>query len=352
MRQPLVTPFNKSSLSGWYERHRLKLYPAFVLVIYACWISFMTLTQNWSLFRDYWPATITMMLGSFVAGATAEGGGAVAYPVFTKVLHIASSDARTFALMIQSFGMGMAALFIVTRRIRFLPHVVIWVSLGGVIGHLLGTFFVTIPSPYPKVLFTFVTSAFGVALFLSTYVMKSTPRPDVPDWNARHQALFWGVGVFGGVFASQVGSGIDAITFMVLTLAFGVNEKISTPTTVLIMAFNSWVGFFLHGVVLQDIGHMWNYWLVAVQIVVIGAPLGAYVTSKVNRHVVINFLLFLISLELMTTLWLVPFKTVTQVLITTTAVVTFAFAFWLMLRYRRTLPLSTSDLNASAAAHS
>lgn len=311
----------------------------------------MTVSQKWSLFLDYWPATLTMMLGSFVAGATAEGGGAVAYPVFTKVLHIASTDARTFALMIQSFGMGMASLFIVTRRIHIMPRVVFWVSLGGLIGHVVGAFYVVIPSPYPKVLFTFVTSAFGVALFLSTYIMKAAPRPDVPNWSARHQALFWGVGIFGGIFASQVGSGIDAVTFMVLTLAFGVNEKISTPTTVLIMAINSWVGFFLHGAVLQDIDPMmWNYWLVAVQIVIIGAPLGAFVTSKVHRHVVINFLLFLISLELITTLLLVPFETLTQVAITVTAVLSFALAFWLMLRYRRTLP--APDLSVSLSAHS
>jgi uncharacterized protein len=338
--------------SDWYERHRLKIYPALVLLIYVCWITFMTATQNWSLFRDYWPATITMMLGSFVAGATAEGGGAVAYPVFTKVLNIASTDARTFALMIQSFGMGMASIFIITRRIRFMPRVVLWVSLGGLLGHLFGAFYVAIPSPYPKVLFTFVTSSFGVALFLSTYVMKARPRPAVPNWNARHQALFFGVGVFGGLFASQVGSGIDAVTFMVLTLAFGVNEKVSTPTTVLIMAINSWIGFFLHGVVLQDIGNMWNYWLVAVQIVIIGAPLGAFVTSKVNRHVVINFLLFLISVELVTTLWLVPFETATQIVITATAVITFALAFWLMLRYRNTLPPPAPDPNSVAPHHS
>lgn len=297
----------------------------------------MTLSANWGLFRNYWPATVTMMLGSFVAGATAEGGGAVAFPVFTKVLHLASTDARTFSLMIQSFGMGMASIYIVTRRIRVLPPVIGWVSLGGVVGHLAGIFWLVIPNPYPKVLFTFITTAFGVILFLSTYLMKHTPYPDLPGWGPRYRLLFLGVGVFGGIFASQVGSGIDVVTFMLLTLAFGVDEKVSTPTTVIIMALNSLVGFFLHGVVLQDIGVMWNYWLVAMPIVIVGAPLGAFVVSRLKRHAVINFLLLLISLELVTTLWLVPFKSWTELLVTGSAVLLFSLWFWVMLRYRRTL---------------
>ncbi len=339
MRQSLAksTASQPPRLTTWYQRHRLKIYPGLVLFIYLCWVTYMTLSANWALFRNYWPATVTMMLGSFVAGATAEGGGAVAFPVFTKVLHLASTDARTFSLMIQSFGMGMASIYIVTRRIRVLPRVIGWVSLGGVVGHLAGAFWLVVPNPYPKVLFTFITTAFGVILFLSTYLMKHTPFPDLPGWGPRYRLLFLSVGVFGGIFASQVGSGIDVVTFMLLTLAFGVDEKISTPTTVIIMALNSLVGFFLHGVVLQDIGVMWNYWLVAMPIVIVGAPLGAFVVSRLKRHTVINFLLLLISLELVTTLWLVPFKSWTELLVTGSAVLLFSLWFWVMLRYRRTL---------------
>lgn len=337
MRSTTLSISSQTPLSKWYERNRLRIYPALVLFIYFNWIMFMSLSQNWALFRDYWPATITMMFGSFVAGATAEGGGAVAFPVFTKVLHIESANARTFSLMIQSFGMGMASIFILTRRIRVLPKVIIWVSLGGVFGHTLGAFWLIIPSPYPKVLFTFVTTAFGVALFLSTYVMKWRPRDDLPGWGWRYRAAFAAVGVFGGLFAAQVGSGIDALTFMLLTLAFGLNEKVSVPTTVIVMAINSWVGFFLHGVVLQDIGGMWNYWLVAMPVVIIGAPVGAFVTTRLSRYSVINFLLVLISAELLTTLWLVPFRTWAEVAVSATAVFVFTAWFWLMLRYRNTL---------------
>ncbi len=50
-----------------------------------------------------------MVFGSFVAGSTAAGGGAVSFPVFTKLLHIPADEARTFGLLIQSVGMTMAS---------------------------------------------------------------------------------------------------------------------------------------------------------------------------------------------------------------------------------------------------
>ena len=57
---------------------------------------------------------------------------------------------------------------------------------------------------------------------------------------------------------------VDPVTFVVLTLALGINEKVSTPTTVIIMAINSVVGFAIHGLIKHDIGIAFEYWLVAV----------------------------------------------------------------------------------------
>ena len=104
-------------------------YPALLVVLYLCWVSYMTLADKWGLFATYWPVTATMSLGSFVAGATAEGGAAVAFPVFTKVLHIASADARTFGLMIQAVGMTMAGVVILLQRVKILPRVIGWVVI-------------------------------------------------------------------------------------------------------------------------------------------------------------------------------------------------------------------------------
>src|ERR1700739_93853 len=45
-----------------------------------------------------WHVALTMVFGSLVGGGTSEGGGAVAFPVFTKLLHIAAPIARSFSL--------------------------------------------------------------------------------------------------------------------------------------------------------------------------------------------------------------------------------------------------------------
>ena len=317
------------------KTERRWLYPALLTVIYTAWFSYMIIANRWALFQEYWPISLTMSLGSFVAGATAEGGAAIAFPVFTKALHIPSGDARTFGLMIQAMGMTMAGVMIYAQRVKTLPQVIGWVSLGGIVGQIVGTYLFTIPNPYPKILFTFVATAFGVALVISRWLIKWSPRSELPGWDHRYRALFFAVGALGGSFAAQTGSGIDMLTFIVLTLAFGINEKISTPTTVIIMGLNSVVGFFLHGVISQDIGIAWNYWLVAVPIVILGAPLGAYVAAKINRDGIIKFLLFLIGVELVTTLWLIPFNNGTQLVVTAVSVAVCGALFWLMLTYRK-----------------
>jgi hypothetical protein len=55
-------------------------------------------------FPTHYIMSITMIFGSIVAGATSEGGGAVAFPVMTLALKIKPAIARDFSLMTQSCG--------------------------------------------------------------------------------------------------------------------------------------------------------------------------------------------------------------------------------------------------------
>ena len=96
--------------------------PAFFVHLF--WWSYMLNNpEHWALFgeRDgavagYW-ATITMVFGSLVAGATSVGGGAVAFPVMTLVLSVPPMVARDFSLLIQTVGMVAASFTIVYQRI-------------------------------------------------------------------------------------------------------------------------------------------------------------------------------------------------------------------------------------------
>jgi uncharacterized membrane protein YfcA len=326
---------------------RLLAYPVALVTIYVVWATYMNLSDSWELFSEFWPVSLTMTVGSFVAGATAEGGAAIAFPVFTKVLSIPPEDARTFGLMIQSVGMSMAALVIIVRRVPILPRVILWVSVGGVAGQVLGTFWLSLGPPYSKILFTFVAAVFGVALAISRWGLKWQPRGSIPSFSRGSMAMYVAIGVAGGVFAANTGSGIDIATFIVLTLAIGINEKVSTPTTVIIMAINSIVGFALQGLVVGDLGIAFNYWLVAIPVVIIGAPLGAFAASYATRDMIIGLLLSLITLELITTIILVPF-TPAAVAVTAVAMVICAIGFWAMVRYRTSLAtrFPVADLEA------
>ncbi len=315
-------------------RLRRWLYGIALLVFAVLWLSYMIVNPRWELFVDYWPMSLTMALGSFVAGSTPQGGAAVAFPVFTKLLNIPTADSRTFGLMIQSIGMTMASILIVARGVRVLPHVIGWVSAGGVLGMVMGTYVLVIPDPFPRMLFTLGATSFAVAMIISRWVLKWTPRKDLVLWNGRTRLTFFFVGIFGGIFAAHTGSGADMLTFIVLTLAFGVDEKVSVPTTVIIMALNSLFGFSLHGAVIQDIGIVWNYWIVAAPVVAVGAPLGAFFASLVHRDVIIGFVILLIIAEFISTLFLISF-TSTMIIVTGIVILLCAVSFLVMLTFRQ-----------------
>ncbi|HEY9071962.1 MAG TPA: sulfite exporter TauE/SafE family protein [Candidatus Ozemobacteraceae bacterium] len=277
-------------------------------LVFAAWASFMLFSGSFSLFREHWPVSLTMTLGSFVAGATAEGGGAVAFPVFTKLLHIPSEAARDFALAIQSVGMTCGALIIIRSGYAWLPGVYAWALAGAAATLVPGLLWLAplVPAPYPKIVFTLFTLCFG--LFL--WHLNRGPRniAETIDTSRPHRWFaFFVTGALGGLISSLVGSGADVVLFVVLCLRYGIDEKIGTRTTVVLMGSISTIGFLfrlLSGTLAPGVLPMW---LCAAPIVAFGAPLGAAFCSWQPREHVVVFLLALIAIEFVTTLLLVPF---------------------------------------------
>ncbi len=271
------------------------------------WVAAMFRLDWWGMFAETWPLSLTMVLGSFIAGATAEGGGAVAFPVFTKAFGIAPHDAKVFAFMIQSFGMTMAGLLIYLRKIPVLWHVVGLALSGGVAGLVAGDLLISLPDPYPKLFFSLVAAVFGAFLIYNRWVLKAAPAEQLPVQNLFRRLLFVITGFLGGLISSVIGVGIDMTLFIVLTLLFGVNEKVSTPTTVVLMGLLSVAGFFWYGAVQQAINpEVWQYWMSCVPIVIFGAPLGAWVCSRITRDHLLYLLLLLITVDLASTIWIIP----------------------------------------------
>ncbi|MEZ6091362.1 MAG: hypothetical protein R3C05_25760 [Pirellulaceae bacterium] len=84
--------------------HRYSYYLA--LVVWTVWAIGVWNFVDPQTFRWGWPIAPTMLVGSFIAGSTSAGGGAVAFPVMTLLFGVAPPVARDFSLMIQTVGMG------------------------------------------------------------------------------------------------------------------------------------------------------------------------------------------------------------------------------------------------------
>ncbi len=81
----------------------------------------------------------------------------------------------------------------------------------------------------------------------------------------------------------------------------------ATPTSVILMAINAIFGFCLHLFILQDFSpKIEAYWLAAVPIVVVGAPVGALFCSYLNRNTIASILYALIFIELFSSLLIIP----------------------------------------------
>lgn len=315
---------------GWW------LYPLVLMLVVTIWAIGVTAIQAWHLFGQFWQMSVTMVFGSFVAGATPAGGGSVAFPVFTKLFEVPSATARTFSLMIQSVGMTMASLFILSRKIQVSWPAIQWCFCGGVVGFLISYYGPSPSDPYPRLLFTILVLVFGVALTISHYGMRWRPRlgDDSRLKGLANHVHIVAVGILGGYVSGLIGSGIDLLGFTVLTLAYGFHERLAVPTTVIVMAALSLFGAsFLAAVDHPTVTEAFPLWLVCVPVVAIGAPFGAWFVSKIQREVLIVLVLLLIVLEAVTTTLLIGFTKSSGLMAAIVAIFAAGYFAW-MIRIR------------------
>ena len=97
-----------------------------------------------------WYMSVTMIFGSMLAGATSEGGAAVAFPVMTLAFGIAPPVARDFSYMIQSVGMTAAAATILWMKVLVEWKVLVYTTVGGVAGIIFGLEYCVLDPPYAK----------------------------------------------------------------------------------------------------------------------------------------------------------------------------------------------------------
>ncbi len=276
------------------------------LLVWWLWYRY-TAPDSLAIVRENVQVALTMVFGSFIAGATSEGGGAVAFPVFTKLLQVSPLDAKIFSLAIQSVGMTAATLSILALRVKISWPVIFWASLGGVPGIVFGAIVLTplLPPELLRMAFTAMVAGLALTLILVNWYGRER-REQLPRLGAKAIGVLLLSGFFGGTMSGLVGNGIDIICFSVMVFLFGIAEKVATPTSVVLMALNALAGFALHAVVSPQIQ---SYWLAAIPVVVIGTPAGAYFCARLNNKVIAGILIFLITVELVSSLLIIPMTT-------------------------------------------
>lgn len=282
---------------------------AFTSTIFLLWLGYMSYTNQWYLFKDYWFMTVTMIFGSFIAGATAEGGGAVAFPVMTLIFKIAPPIARNFSLAIQSCGMTSATYFILTRKIPIEKTYLILCSIGGVFGLFLGGYWIApyLAPAYTKMFFVSLWLSFAAVLFYLNSHKNREVREQLPTLSTKGNFFLVFIGLLGGIVTSIAGSGIDILTFSVVTTRYRLSEKVATPTSVCLMSGNTVIGFLFHTFIIKDFGiQEFHYWLVAIPVVVFFAPFGAYFISNKTRDFIVKILYLVLIVQFIGAFLIIP----------------------------------------------
>lgn len=307
------------------------------VVVAVVWLVFVTVSGHWGRVLDRWVAAVTMIFGSIVAGSTPQGGGAIAFPVFTKIIQVPATVARTFSLCIQTIGMGTAALAIVVSGRRVDWGSIRLLTPAAIIGFLAAAWVIgqpdepfwpsTLPGPYVKVTFTIVVAAMALVVWLSSRSWVSERVEELASLSPRAVLLLVISGLAGGVASFLVGSGADVFTYLGLVALLGLSAGVGVPTSVVVMAFVSTVGFVLFGIVdgqlAIDLGptgdvvavggerldaplpadryDLYGMWLAAAPVVGFGAPLGSWAASKVSDRALARVVVGLAFTEVVTT---------------------------------------------------
>lgn len=307
------------------------------LGILAVWLIYVTAAGHWGRVGDQWASALTMVFGSFVAGSTPQGGGAVAFPVFTKILEVDAQVARSFSLCIQAVGMGAASLAIIVNRRRVEWRAVAIAVPGAIAGFLFGLYVLgdsgdlfwpsRVPGAYVKVTFTLIVAAMALVVYLGYRVQLLERLDEMPKPTTRTVTTIALAGLLGGVASSLVGSGSDVILYLAVVVLIGVSPRVGVPTSVIVMAIVSVLGFVLLGFVdgqlsiaLDSNGDvvgvggetvepldgsrydLFGLWLAAAPVVGFGAPVGSWASSRVTDRQLVKFVVALALAETLSTI--------------------------------------------------
>ena len=325
------------------------------LGVTVVWLVYATAFGQWERIVNNWYAAITMVFGSFVAGSTPQGGGAVAFPVFTKLLEVPADVARSFSLCIQAIGMGTATLSILIHR-RTVEWRAVAVGAPVAMASFAAAMFIfaeadepfwpsRLPGPYVRVTFTILLASMAFVVYLGTRIRIRKVDAALPPLNTRLYVALVLAGLIGGVVSALTGSGADVLIYLFIVVVLGLDPRVGVPTCVIVMTAVSVLGLIMLGIgdgqldvvlsggstgdvvalggqpvtgveragfVMAEYGtggaeltalrfDLFGMWIAAIPIVAWGAPLGSYVAGRMKARQLVHFAVLLALAEVIST---------------------------------------------------
>ena len=264
------------------------------LRIWVCWTAAVYIAWAWVVFahpgrweavRAHWPIAVAMTFGSFIAGSTPLGGGSVGFPILVLVFGLPAKLGRDFSFAAQSVGMVSATIFMLSRGQSVVWPVLRGALVGATVGLPIGLRFVAplLHDGWTKLVFAVVCASFGLLHLHRLNEIATQSRLTVRSdrWSFAAGASVGGLA--SCTVVATTGVGIDLFVYLLLVLVCRADLRVAVPTAVMAMAYTSVVGLvFTASTTGLAAGTVDNF-LAAVPVVVIGAPIGAYVVSRVGR---------------------------------------------------------------------
>lgn len=317
--------------------HFPKYYWFYLIIVLSTWFWYMGNNNLYHILEEHIYVMITMVFGSFIAGSSPEGSASIAYPIFTLYLDVAPETARNFAFAIQSVGMTAASIYIWNKKLPFDRNYVKYVTLGGVFGLILGTFFLApyIQAKIAKLSFVSIWLSFGMILYYLHLVGSKNTMSKIASLQVADTLILLMLGLIGGFISSIFGTGINIFSFCFVVIYYGMDEKIAAKSSIIIMTIETILGFALHALILKDMNEIsYQMWLSCIPIVIFFAPLGTYVLSKISNKTFANFLYFIFLVQYVGAIYVIK-PNLYLMAISVAIIILSIFVFYQIYKYRK-----------------
>jgi len=311
------------------------IFPIWLAIFYATWLGIALAGDLLKVIGENWGIAVAMAVGSYVAGSTPMGGGTVGFPVLVLLFDQSGAIGRDFAFAIQSIGMVSASIYILTRPADTSTRnkdrdnqtkstvggsagecnpaldgnptldgkptlesnsALDWgfirpALVGSLISTPLGVSFLApqLPDLSVKLIFAVIWASFGLMHLVKIREFVSYSGQS-SRWLVHRGRIGFAVGLLGGLISSITGVGIDMLLYATMVLMFRSDLKISTPSSVIVMAFTSVVGIastlalsWISPGQFSIASEVFQCWIAAAPVVALGAPVGAWAVQRLPR---------------------------------------------------------------------